>query len=87
MKKIFLSTWLRDDGEIGEQKGTKKRTEREKLKEDVTVFVSVEASKSSVKGRIWRVVVVFLSRTFWRSQRTCLIVSLILVWVCLWCLM
>ena len=65
---------------------------REVLEEDVphvSLLFSVKAfdifSQREREREIWRVVVVFVGRTFWRSLRTCLIVSLRLGWTCLWC--
>ena len=71
------------------KKGGEKR-KREKEKENQTVRVKWRIDgllKSLVKGEIWRVVAVFLGGTSWTSMRTCLIVSLLLVRVCVWCLM
>ena len=68
----------------------KKRRREEEKEENETESVKrrcVGPLISSVKKEIGRVVVVFLGGPFWRSLRTCLIVSLRLGWMCLWCLM
>ena len=73
-----------------------KRTREEEKEENKTGgverrcegFVSVEAFLNfSVKVKTWRVAGFFLEGICWRSLRTCLIVSLILVRMCIWCLM
>ena len=46
------------------------------LKESVSILFSAEAFDISVKGKISRVVVVFLGRTFWRRLMTSTIVNL-----------
>ena len=71
----------------GKEKRRKKRTKRGESKEDGTVCLLWMPLKSSVKGEIWRVVVVFLGGTSSKSLNTCLIVNLILVRTCVWCLM
>ena len=63
-KKEERTVEMNDESEEGvkrgEEKGRKKRMERRVLKEDVTVLFLWRLLKSSVKGQIWRVVVVFL---------------------------
>ena len=56
------------------------------LKESVSILFSAEAFDISVKGKISRVVVVFLGRTFWRRLMTSTIVNLRLG-MCLRCLL
>ena len=73
--------------EKGKEKRRKKSTKRRRSKEDVRVLFLWGPLKSLVKGQTWRVVVTCLERTSWRSMRTCLIVSLNLVRMCVWCLM
>ena len=76
----------------GEEKGEKrkrggeKENETEKVRRRCEGFVSVEAFEILVKGEIWRVVEMFLGNTSWRSLRTCLTVSLLLVSWCVRCL-
>ena len=65
----------------GKEKRRKKRTKRRRSKEDVRVVFLWRPLKSLVKGETWRVVVICLGKTYRRSTRTCLIVSLILVLV------
>ena len=74
-----------------EERGEKRRREGEKeenetglLKEDVTVLLLWNHLQSLVKGEIWRVVEIFLGKTSWISLRTCLVVSRMLGWLCLW---
>ena len=55
------------------KRGEEKRTERGALQADCFFGGFL---KSSVKGEIWRVVVVFLGRICWRSLRTGLSLSL-----------
>ena len=95
----FLSSWLREDGKEkrennGNRQGEQRRDGQKVEEENETVSVkkrcvgsvSVEAFDIFSHGEIWRVVVVFLGGTFWRSLRACLIVSLGLEWMCVWCL-
>ena len=64
--------WKRARRPTKEEMGKKRRREEE-TEENETVrcvgSVSVEAFDHSVKGEIWRVVVIFLVRTLWRSLR------------------
>ncbi len=69
-----------------EEKRRQKNTKREVLKECVSVWFLRRHSISVVKWEIWRVVVVFLGGTFWRSLRIGLTWSLRLGLMC-WCLM
>ena len=97
----FWSSWLREDergkeerneeekGEKrkrGKEKRRKESTKRGRSKEDVRVVFLLKPLKFLVKGEFWRVVVICLGRNPWRSMRTCLIVSLVLVRMCVWCL-
>ena len=61
----------------GKEKRRKNRTKTERVKRRWEVCLLWKPLKSFVKVEIWRVVVVFLGRTSWRSMRTCLTVSLI----------
>ena len=48
----------------GEEKRTRKRTKRRGLKEGLLVLFLWRPSMSLVKGKIWRVVVIFLVKIF-----------------------
>ena len=67
----------------GKEKRRKRRAERRLLK-GVRVVFPRKPFKFLVKGEIWRVVVIFLGKTLWRSLGTGLIVNLIRVRVCVW---
>ena len=76
-----------------EETGEKRKREVEKeenktgrVKGRCEGFVSVEVF-FFVKGEIWRVTRIFLGNTLWMSLRAGLVVSLIPVRVCVWCLM
>ena len=73
-------------GKRGVEKRKKKRTKRRESKE-VTVCFLWRLLEIFSQGEVWRGVVVFLGETSWRSLRNCLILSLILVRMCEWCLM
>ena len=80
----------RNEEERGEKRKRECETEESKrglFKEDVRVVFQRKPFKFLVKGEIWSVVVIFLGKTLWRSLRTGLIVNLICVRVCVWCLM
>ena len=62
-----------------EERGEKRKREEEKEENETGTVL--------VKEEIWRVVVIFLGKTPWRRLRTGLIVNLIRVRVCVWCLM
>ena len=96
------SSWQREDEQSGEEmmarmkkkgvkrgreKRRKKRTKRELLEEYVRVLFLWKPLTFLVKGEIWRVVVIFLGKTPWRSLRTGLVVNLICVREWEWCLM
>ena len=95
----FLSSWLREDGrelsneneaERGEKRKREGETEEnktERVKRRCDGFVSVEAFEIFSHSETWRVAVVFRVWISGRCLRTCLILSLILGWMCLWCLM
>ena len=68
----------------GKENVRQKRSKRGLFKEDVRVVFQRKPFKFLVKGEIWRVVVIFLGKTLWRSLRTGLIVNLIRVRVCVW---
>ena len=74
-------------GKRGKERRRKKRTKRRQSKEDVRVVFLWMPLKFLVKEEIRRVVVICLGWIFWRSARTCLIMSLILVRMSVWCLM
>ena len=65
----------------------KEGNETETVKRRCEGCVSVEAFEIKVKRETWRVAVVCLGRTSWRSLRVRLIVSLISVRMCVWCLL
>ena len=89
MKEVKKKEWQkwrrmkRKEVKRAKKKRRKKRTKRRLLKEDVTVLLLWKP----LEGEIWRVVVIFLGKTPWRSLRTGLIVNLTRVRVCMWCLM
>ena len=58
----------RDGQKEEESRVEKKRTKRRESKEDVSVPFLWRPLISSVKGEIWRVVVVFLGRTFLKEE-------------------
>ena len=76
-----------EEGEKRKERRSKKRMKRGRLKEDVRVWFLWKFLKFLVKSEMWRVAEMFPGKTSWRSLRTCLIVSLLLVRMCVWCLM
>ena len=68
----------------GEEKRRKKRTKREVLNEGLSVLFLWRVFDIFSQGEIWRVVVIFVGKTFLRSLSTCLTVSLRFGWRCLW---
>ena len=75
------------EAEKNEEENGQKRTNRGESKENVRDVFLWRPLESSVKRKIWRVVVVFLGEISWRGLRVCLIVSPILVRMCVWCLL
>ena len=78
----------------GEEEGEKRKRNEEKeenetgtVNEDVRVWFLWKPLKFSVKSEMWRVAGMFPAKTSWTILRTCLIVSMVLVLMSVWCLM